>query len=163
MSSQHPWWQGPRGEGYVIIQLILLVLVGFGPKQLPGLPLWGSPWSTIGLVLGLILGMVGAGLILLGLMSLGSNLTPFPRPRDNNTLVDTGVYAIVRHPIYSGIILGAIGWACLFASTLILIYARILFFFLDIKSRQEERWLAEKHPSYEVYQKRVRKLIPFVY
>lgn len=163
MSSQHSWWQGPRGEGYVIVQFILFALVGFGPKQMPGLPLWEPPWSTIGFGLGLLLGLMGAGLILLGLFNLGTNLTPFPRPRANNTLVDTGAYAMVRHPIYSGIIIGAVGWACLFASTLTLMYALILFLFFDIKSRQEEKWLADKHPQYQTYQDRVCKLLPFIY
>lgn len=163
MSSQKPWWAGPRGEGYVIIQLILFALVGVGPKETPGFPLWAPPWSTIGLGLGLLLGLIGAGLILLGLFSLGPNLTPFPHPRDNNTLVESGAYGLVRHPIYSGIILGAFGWACLFASTLTLIYALILFLFFDIKSRQEEKWLADKHPHYQAYQQRVRKLLPFIY
>ena len=94
---------------------------------------------------------------------MGPNLTPFPHPRDNNSLVETGVYGLVRHPIYSGIILGAIGWAGLFASTLTLIYALILFLFFDLKSRQEEKWLANKHPHYRAYQQRVRKLLPFIY
>jgi protein-S-isoprenylcysteine O-methyltransferase Ste14 len=164
MTSQKSWWQGPRGEGYVIIQVILFALVGAGPKEISALPLWDPPWSSIGLGIGLLLGLIGAGLILLGFFSLGPNLTPFPRPRDNNTLVETGVYGLVRHPIYGGIILGAVGWACLFGSTLLtLIYALILFLFFDIKSRQEEKWLTDKHPQYRAYQHRVRKLLPFIY
>ena len=130
---------------------------------MPGLPRWGVPWSTLGVGLGLVLGLAGTILILLGLFNLGTNLTPFPRPLASNTLVESGVYALVRHPIYSGIIIGAVGWACLFASTLTVIYALILFIFFDIKSRQEEQWLVEKHANYGDYQKRVRKLIPFVY
>jgi hypothetical protein len=34
MTSQKSWWQGPRGEGYVIIQVILFALVGAGPKEI---------------------------------------------------------------------------------------------------------------------------------
>ena len=162
-SSGKWWWPGPRGEGYVVIQIFLFALIIFGPKYTPGLPHWAAPWSTIGFGIGLILGILGTVLILLGLFHLGSNLTPFPHPRQDNTLVETGVYGLVRHPIYSGVILGAIGWACLFASTLTLIYALLLFLFFDIKSRQEERWLVAKHPHYQAYQQRVHKLIPFIY
>ncbi len=42
-------------------------------------------------------------------------------------------------------------------------YAIVLLLFLDVKSRREERWLSAKYPAYAVYQKRVHKLIPFVY
>ena len=35
--------------------------------------------------------------------------------------------------------------------------------FFDIKSRREEVWLAEHFPEYAAYQRRVRKLIPFIY
>jgi protein-S-isoprenylcysteine O-methyltransferase Ste14 len=39
----------------------------------------------------------------------------------------------------------------------------MLFLFLDLKSRREERWLCAKFPDYPAYQRRVRRLIPFVY
>jgi protein-S-isoprenylcysteine O-methyltransferase Ste14 len=34
---------------------------------------------------------------------------------------------------------------------------------LEVKSRREERWLREKFPEYAAYQRRVRRLIPFLY
>ncbi len=43
------------------------------------------------------------------------------------------------------------------------VYVAALFVLLDVKSRREERWLVEKFPEYPAYQRRVRKLIPFVY
>jgi len=38
-----------------------------------------------------------------------------------------------------------------------------LFIFFDLKSRREERWLREAYPEYGDYQKRVKKLVPWVY
>ena len=163
MEQKHPWWQGPRGEGYVVIQFLLFALVAFGPETAPGLPRWSAPWSTVGVWLGLAIGLVGAGLVLAGLLWLGRNLTAVPHPKADSTLVQSGAYAIVRHPIYSGIILGAFGLGLLKASTLVILYALILFLFFDIKSRREEQWLAAKFSDYSQYQQRVRKLIPFVY
>ncbi|MCB9431314.1 MAG: isoprenylcysteine carboxylmethyltransferase family protein [Ardenticatenaceae bacterium] len=163
MDKKHPWWQGPRGEGYVVIQFLLFALVAFGPETAPGLPRWSAPWSTVGVWLGLAIGLVGAGLVLAGLLWLGRNLTAVPHPKADSTLVQSGAYAIVRHPIYSGIILGAFGLGLLKASTLVILYALILFLFFDIKSRREEQWLAAKFSDYAQYQQRVRKLIPFVY
>jgi protein-S-isoprenylcysteine O-methyltransferase Ste14 len=96
-------------------------------------------------------------------VSLGTNLTAVPHPKDNATLVQSGAYKFVRHPIYSGIILAGIGFAFVTNGTLTFLYVLILFLFFDIKSRREEQWLAEKYSDYHDYQKRVKKLIPFVY
>jgi protein-S-isoprenylcysteine O-methyltransferase Ste14 len=114
-------------------------------------------------VVGLVLGGIGMLLALGGLFALGTNLSPLPHPKEGAPLVETGVYGVVRHPIYSGLILGAAGWALLHGSLLTLVLAGVLFVFFDIKSRREERWLARQFPAYERYRTRVRKLIPFIY
>lgn len=161
--SKQPWWKGPNGEWYVVIQIFLFGLVAFGPTSLPGWPIWTGPWRTITIVLGMILGGLGSLLVLGGLVSLGSNLTAVPRPKEDAHMVEHGAYRWVRHPIYSGIILGAFGLGLLRGGWLSLLYALILFIFFDIKSRREENWLREKYPDYTEYQQRVRKLIPFLY
>ncbi len=162
MTAQ-PWWKNTRGEWYVIIQIFLFALVLLGPRlfdvqiDLPG------ALDTAMRLAGLLLGAAGALLIVLGILQLGSSLTPFPRPKDNTQLVQNGAYGLVRHPIYAGGIIGAVGWSLLTASVMALVYTVVLFVFFDIKSRREEGWLSEKFPEYAAYQKRVRKLIPFVY
>ena len=161
--AKQSWWQGPKGEGYVVIQFILFGLVAFGPVTLPGWPAWSDAWRTIGIVGGLLLGAVGGVLALGGLFSLGKNLTAVPKPKENAHMVEHGAYRWVRHPIYSGIILGAFGLALLRAGWLGVLYALILLLFFDIKSRKEEEWLREKYVDYAAYQQRVKKLIPFLY
>lgn len=161
--ADKPWWQGPRGEWYVVFQFLLFALVALGPTSLPGWPAWPPPWSTTGVVVGIVLGGIGALLILAGVLSLGRNLTAVPHPKDDATLVEKGVHGLVRHPIYSGILFGAFGWAFLRNGTLTLLYALILFLFFDLKTRREEKWLSLKFPEYKAYQQRVRKLIPFLY
>lgn len=160
MDSQ-PWWRGAKGEWYVVIQFILFGLIAVGPL-LPG-PRWGAPWSTITLILGLVLLAGGGGLVLVALVTLGRNLSALPHPKEDAQMVAHGVYKIVRHPIYSGIIVGAIGYALLTASLLTLLLAMTLFLFFDIKSRREEKYLGLKFHNYAVYQQQVKKLIPFVY
>jgi protein-S-isoprenylcysteine O-methyltransferase Ste14 len=157
------WWKGTRGEWYVIIQFLLLGLVAVGPKWIPNLPAWPPPWSLVGLAGGAALGAIGLVLIGAGLWALGPNLTPMPHPKDDATLVETGAYRLLRHPIYGGLLYGAFGWALINASTLTLLYAAVLFIFFDLKSRREEKWLAKKLPAYADYQRRVRKFIPFIY
>jgi protein-S-isoprenylcysteine O-methyltransferase Ste14 len=161
--DKQPWWKGPNGEWYVVIQMLLFGLVAFAPTSLPGWPAWDGIWRTATIVLGLILGGLGGVLILAGLFSLGSNLTAVPRPKEDAHMVEHGAYRWVRHPIYSGIILGAFGLGLLRGGWLGLLYASILFLFFDVKSRQEENWLREKYEGYATYQRRVRKLIPFLY
>lgn len=160
---KQPWWKGPNGEWYVVLQFILFGLVAFGPATLPGRSVWAEPGRTVAIVAGMILGGLGGLLVFAGLFSLGSNLTAVPRPKDDAHMVEHGAYRWVRHPIYSGIIFGAFGLGLLRGGWLALLYAFILFFFFDIKSRREERWLREKYVDYADYQQRVRKLIPFLY
>ena len=164
MADAHaPWWRGARGEWYVVIQVAMFVLVVFGPRSWPGAPSWPAPYSTIASGLGLVLIVAGGALAVGGVLRLGSNLTALPYPREGAPLLESGPYAIVRNPIYSGLIFAAFGLGLFVNGWLTLGYALVLFAFFDIKSRREERWLCEKFPEYASYQVRVRKLIPWVY
>ncbi len=161
--KQTPWWKGSRGEWYVVAQGLILLLVGFGPRSLPGWPAWSQPWSTLAALLGGILIIGGGALALAGLLRLGPNLTPLPYPKDEAVFIATGVYGLVRHPIYSGLIFAALGWGLLVHGGLSILYALLLFVLFDLKSRREETWLRAKFAAYAAYQQRVRKLIPFLY
>jgi protein-S-isoprenylcysteine O-methyltransferase Ste14 len=161
--SQTPWWKGARGEWYVVAQIVLFALVIFGPRTWPGLPAWEPPFTWLGWLAGGVLIGVGGLLAVGGVVSLGKNLTPVPHPKDDATLVESGAYRFVRHPIYGGGIIAAFGWGLWVHGGLTLVYALVLFVFFDVKSRREERWLVVKFAGYPAYQKRVRKLIPFVY
>ena len=157
------WWKGERGEWYVVLQFILLALIFAAPILTSQYSGWSAPWDMIGRVLGLLLIGIGSLLALAGLASLGRNLAAVPHPKEEANMVEYGAYKIVRHPIYSGIILGAFGWAFLMNSAFTLLLAAILFLFFDIKSRREEKWLSDKFSEYPTYQQRVCKLLPFLY
>lgn len=163
MVSKTPWWKGSRGEWYVVAQIALMGLVLVGPQTWPGWPAWVPPYTWLGSIGGSLLFLTGALLMMAGMVRLGPNLTPVPYPKDQATLVETGPYRLVRHPIYSGAVFMAFGWALWVHGWLTLAYAIILLVFFDIKGRQEEQWLAAKFSGYGAYQKRVRKLIPFIY
>jgi len=162
--EQRPaWWRNTRGEWFVVVQTVIFVLILISPAWL-NIPLnLPRGLRVASVVLGLILGAAGLALALAGMFSLGRNLSALPYPKDDATLVRGGAYALVRHPIYSGLILGAVGWGLLNASLTTLIYAALLFVFFDVKSRREERWLAQKYPDYAVYRAHVAKLIPYIY
>lgn len=148
---------GKRGEGWFILQLVFFALILFAPKIPPlDFPLW---LRVLGLAVIAVGGVFGTG----GMLALGRNLTPFPKPIEGGTLVTAGLYRWVRHPIYTGLILGTLGWSLWRSSLLGVGLAVLLFIFFDLKSRREERWLTEAYPDYAEYRRRVRKLIPFVY
>jgi len=158
-----PWWKGSRGEWYVVAQLALMALVFFGPRRLPGWPAPDFPLPRLCPIVGA--GLIASGALLLGaaLIRLGPGLTPLPHPKDDATLVQSGPYGLVRHPMYAGGVLVGFGWALCVQSLATLVYAILLLAFLDVKSRREERWLREKFTDYAGYQRRVRKLVPFLY
>ena len=157
------WWNGERGEWYVVGQVVLLILIALGPNTWPGVLPWTSPYNWLGKLLGGLLIVSGALLSLVAAFHLGANLTPLPHPKEDGALMINGAYSLVRHPIYSGLIIAALGWALWINGGLALGYVAILFVFFDIKSRREEAWLRGKFIEYSEYQKRVRKLIPFIY
>jgi protein-S-isoprenylcysteine O-methyltransferase Ste14 len=164
VESNASWWKGSRGEWYVVVQAFLFALIVFGPRTVSGIPAWGVRNGALASAVGIALMLAGGALAVAGLFGLGrANLTALPYPRTESTLVVTGPYRIVRNPIYSGLIFAACGWALWVNSWLTLGYALLLFAFFDVKSRREERWLAEKFPEYGAYQARVKKLIPWVY
>ena len=157
------WWKGKRGEWYVVLQIIFFALIFAAPFVTSQFSGWPDPWAMIAQVAGVLFVFLGGVLALMGLASLGRNLAAVPHPKEDANFVEHGAYKIVRHPIYSGIILGAFGWALLMNSAITLLLAALLFLFFDIKSRREEKWLAAKFSEYPAYQQRVRKLVPFIY
>ncbi len=157
-----PWWKGARGEWYVVVQTVLMLLVLVGPRALPGGREWSLPFAPQRQVIGAILVVAGGAFFLAGLRRLGSALTPLPYPKEGAGLAQTGPYALVRHPLYSGGLFMSFGIALMVSGWLTYVYVAALFVLLDIKSRREERWLSQKFPEYAAYQRRVRKLVPFV-
>ena len=158
-----PRWKGARGEWLVAIQLALMVLLFFGPVTINGWPKRPFPFPTFAAYTGAAL-ILTAGLVFVGAISaLGRNVTPLPEPKPGATLVQTGPYRLVHHPMYCAGILLAFGWALLRQGWLTLAYAFVILAFLDVKARTEERWLLQRFPEYRDYQRRVRRLVPFVY
>jgi protein-S-isoprenylcysteine O-methyltransferase Ste14 len=157
MMGHTPWWKGSRGEWYVVIQFALCGFVMFGPRP------WVFCQKALVAGVGVALMLSGGLLILTGALRLGANFTTVPYPKDQSTLMEIGPFRFVRHPMYSGAIFMALGWALWVHCWLTLGYTMALLVFFDIKSRREEQWLKAKFSRYEIYQKRVRKLIPFVY
>jgi protein-S-isoprenylcysteine O-methyltransferase Ste14 len=162
-SPAAPWWKNTRGEYYLIVQAPLFALIAAGPWLIDARPDLPPLARAAALLLGAVLIAAGGLLSTAGLLRLGRNLSALPHPKDDAEMVAAGVYSLVRHPIYGGLIIAAAGWGLFHRSVLTLGLALALFIFFDVKSRREERYLVRRFPAYARYRTRVRKLIPFVY
>jgi protein-S-isoprenylcysteine O-methyltransferase Ste14 len=154
---------GPRGEGWVVAQFVLFAILAIaGLRDLVG-HASVTPWGPAVSVIGLVVIVIGGGVAGRGIWDLRSSLSPFPRPIAGAPLVESGAYRVIRHPIYSGLVLGAIGWGLVTGSILAIGAAGLLFLLLAAKSRCEEAWLVAIHPEYGAYQRRTKRLIPWIY
>ena len=157
-------WRGEKGEYWVVGQIILsvaFVLLPIYPAIATDdlLPIWKyANWGITG-----TFGLIAMLFLLSGSRELGENLTPLPHPKHDGELITGGVYALVRHPIYSGVIFLAIAYSFWRLSLSHAIGAIVLLLFFDIKARKEESWLITKFPNYEQYRSQVKKLIPWIY
>jgi len=143
---------GPRGEGWFIGQLAFLAAIVLAPGEA-----WPEPVSTTARWTGIVLLLAGLGLAGRGVLDLGANLTPFPRPRPTGALVERGIYGILRHPIYAGLMLLAAGWSLMRPSGVGVLLSLALVAFLDLKARREEQFLAATFPGYAAYRRRTSR------
>lgn len=147
-----------RGGWWVLFQSLLLLAVmslGIAYRQ---------TWH------GLVFGWVGGAFLfcsavcgIAGAITLGRNLTPFPVPAQHSTLVQNGIYGLIRHPLYTAVFCGSVGWALVWRSAPAFFAAVALGPFFTAKARREERFLREKYPEYAEYEQRVKRFIPWVY
>ena len=141
----------------MLAQLVLFAAIVFAPAR----PI--AVWPDAARALGLALTAAGSIVLACGMRRLGRALTPFPEPAAGGALVTSGVYGYVRHPIYSGLSLAALGWALAHGDAARLALSAVLFVFFDLKARGEERRLRRAYPEYDAYARRVRRLLPWLY
>jgi protein-S-isoprenylcysteine O-methyltransferase Ste14 len=150
--------------GYRVVTIILIAgLLGIG--HLLHVSARSQLWQTtaaLGVVTDRILA-VGAGFTVWARITLGRNWSAEVTFKHDHELIESGPYALARHPIYTGLIVMAIGTA--------INYGRVVGFALLIalcggpwwKARQEERIMSGRFPdAYSDYKTRVHAIIPFV-
>jgi protein-S-isoprenylcysteine O-methyltransferase Ste14 len=108
--------------------------------------------------------LVGLALTWWARIQLGRLWSSAITRKEQHRLVETGPYALVRHPIYTGIITALLATAATEATPLALLGAVLIAIGLWVKARAEERFLlTELGPdAYESYRRRVPMLVPFV-
>jgi len=85
-----------------------------------------------------------------------------PEPKQTAELVESGIFAYIRHPLYSGVILCAFGAAFVHGHLASILIAIVLYVFFSYKSRYEESRLKITYPAYADYMTHTGRFIPFV-
>ncbi|HEY2473566.1 MAG TPA: isoprenylcysteine carboxylmethyltransferase family protein [Candidatus Cybelea sp.] len=156
-------WGREVGIRLVVVALILLVLrvpaVTHGLRHLQAHLVNADPRLGIA---GVVLSALGLGLAIYARIHLGKNWgLPMSRRADPELVTD-GPYSLVRHPIYSGLILMMLGsvLAETIAWILPLIFVSAYFIY---SARTEERFMAGEFPeAYAAYRKRTKMLVPLL-
>jgi protein-S-isoprenylcysteine O-methyltransferase Ste14 len=157
MKRRHVPWSRELGIRAVIVVIVILLL-RFGAFR-DGAPN-SDPWRA---GLGLLLFALGLGFAIWARVHIGRNWgTPMTQKVDPE-LVTSGPYRLVRHPIYSGILVAGVGtavalsWQWLIAVVLAGVY-------FVYSATVEERYLTEQFPdTYPVYRHSTKMLVPFVF
>jgi protein-S-isoprenylcysteine O-methyltransferase Ste14 len=145
-----------------------LAIAFAGFALLFGEPLWLEPllwqvgralgWALVALV------AVGLGVAWWARIHLGALWSGGIARREGHRIVDSGPYGLVRHPIYTGLILAAWAVAAIRATPLTLLGAAMIALGFALKAKIEERFLAAElgAADYAAYRARVPMLVPFV-
>jgi protein-S-isoprenylcysteine O-methyltransferase Ste14 len=111
-----------------------------------------------------VAGLLGSGagivLMLAAAPGLGRGLAATPVPNRHARLQTTGLYRLVRHPMYSGLLLLALARAVASGRTLVAVAGLLLVALLNIKARWEERRLSERFDAYPAYAQRTARFFP---
>jgi len=146
-----------RGHVWFVVQAILFCAMLRAPlKERCACPL-------VLRAMGLLILSAGVVVAVLSYRTLGRSHSPWTTPLADGQLVTTGMYRCMRHPIYTGWILVALGWALLTGSRLGVGVALPGGTFYDLKAREEEKWLADTYAGYAAYQRQVKRFIPWIY
>ncbi len=122
------------------------------------------PRSDGSAVIGLAVLVAGMGFAFWARASLGRNWSAVVTLKEDHRLIRTGPYAIVRHPIYTGLLTAVLGSAVALGRVHHFVALALVFAAYWRKSRIEERWLAQEFSAeYETYRREVPALIPFLF
>ncbi len=147
----------------VLVLLILLLSQPSVRQYLSQSQILNARQGQATAIIGAIICAFGIGLAIWARRHLGRNWSPHPAEKENHELITSGPYGKLRHPIYTGILLAAIGsslaggifWPILTIAILIILVRRI-----KTEENIMQRLFPDKYPQYK---KRTYALFPFIY
>jgi protein-S-isoprenylcysteine O-methyltransferase Ste14 len=153
-----------RGNRWVIAALGLLgVLAAYLPALTDRNEFWTLDGDAIRW-LGVVLYTVGGALRLWPVVVLGNRFSGLVAIQPGHTLVTSGVYGVIRHPSYLGLLVNSLGWGLAFRSGVGLLLTALIIPVLLARIRAEERLLHSQFGAeYDAYRARTSRLIPGLY
>jgi protein-S-isoprenylcysteine O-methyltransferase Ste14 len=145
-----------RALFYVSLQFVLIALLLLAPRSEQP---FGPASEVIGII-GIFLIALGSLVLLISFLKLGNSLTASPIPRESGTLVTTGMYSRVRHPIYFGLLTMSFGVLLDAGYWPQIIVFMMLFALLTIKADFEEGLLMKRYPKYKAYAAKTPRFFP---
>jgi protein-S-isoprenylcysteine O-methyltransferase Ste14 len=113
--------------------------------------------------IGVVLCVAGLAFCFWARFTLGRNWSGVVTLKGGHELITRGPYALVRHPIYTGLLTMAVGTVVVLGHLAGIIAMPFIFLSFWIKLRYEEKVMLEKFPDeYTAYQRRMKRLIPFI-
>jgi protein-S-isoprenylcysteine O-methyltransferase Ste14 len=123
-----------------------------------------APTSNITGAVGLFLVLIGVSFAIWARLQLGGNWSAAVSVKEGHTLVRQGPYTVVRHPIYSGLLLALLGVAVIVSKVRGHVGVGVFFLAMWLKSSMEERFMLEEFGTeYRSYQQRVKALVPYLF
>jgi protein-S-isoprenylcysteine O-methyltransferase Ste14 len=114
--------------------------------------------------IGLALFVIGIILRLAPVFVLGRRFSGLVAIQEGHELVTGGLYRVIRHPSYLGLLLSLFGWALVFRSSIGFLVSLLLIPPLVARMNSEEALLeSEFGEQYSAYRRRTWRLVPFVY
>lgn len=154
--DQRPW----LGRLFVGLQFVWFVGIAVAMASDGTLPEGAVDVTRL---VGAMVAVIGGALAFISSRRLGPGLTALPEPRADAVLIESGPYALARHPIYGGVTLFILGAAMIVDSLSGVFLSLALLPFFYLKSEYEERTLRMRYSEYRAYRDRVtRRLIPFL-
>jgi protein-S-isoprenylcysteine O-methyltransferase Ste14 len=113
--------------------------------------------------IGVVLCMLGVAFAIWARNVLGENWSGAPQIKEGHELIQAGPYRLVRHPIYTGILLAMFGTGFGFGRIQSLVLFLFCFAALWLKLKVEESLMSQQFPeAYPAYRKKTKALIPYL-
>ena len=162
--NMSPGEREDRDNRWVIVTVGLLgILTAYLPAYTDRAGFWTFEGETIRW-LGVALFAAGGALRIWPVFKLGRFFSGLVAIQPGHALVTSGIYGVVRHPSYLGMLVNALGWALAFRSGVGVLLTALLILPLLARIDAEERLLrSEFGVEYDTYCDRTARLIPGVY
>ena len=142
---------------------VIGLAAGFLPAYTDRIGFWTLDGDTLRWI-GVFLYAAGGVLRIWPVFVLKNRFSGLVAIQPGHTLVTTGIYDIIRHPSYLGMVVNALGWALAFRSGVGVILTALILVPLIARIHAEERLLLSQFgEEYEAYRARTFRLVPFVY